>query len=79
MAGDESVMVEPVANLIGVLLAGALLGVVVWVADVGILAWLVSRPVLNCAVIAWALGAVAATAVLYVAIVTSVGLVLSGH
>jgi hypothetical protein len=36
-------MMEGLASLLGVLIAGALLGIEVWVVGVGVLAWVVAR------------------------------------
>jgi hypothetical protein len=66
-----------VANLIGVLLAGALLGVAVWVVDVGVLAWLVSRPSVSRRAVAGGLAVVAAVTVTYVGVVILIGVVLT--
>jgi hypothetical protein len=70
-------MTEALANLIGVLIAGALLGVEIWVVGIGLLAWVVARqgPVIPRVLIvaAFFLGV---SGVAYVAVIVLIGALL---
>ena len=72
-------MMEALANLAGVLIAGWLLGVEIWVVAVALLAWVVGRPgpiTPRAVVVAGLLLAVSAAA--YVASVVLIGVLLGG-
>jgi hypothetical protein len=74
-------MMEALANLAGVLVAGALLGLEVWVAAIGILAWVVARPgpvTTRTLVIAGLLLGTSAGAYVAIAVLVAV-LLSSGH
>ena len=70
-------MTEALANLIGVLIAGALLGVEIWVVGIAVLAWVVARhgPIIPRALVlaAFVLGV---SAVAYVAVVVLIAALL---
>ena len=70
-------MMEALANLAGVLIAGTLLGVEVWVVTIGVLAWVVARhgPIVPRVLVVAAL-LLGVSAVAYVAAVVLIGVVL---